>query len=63
MVRCPVCGKRFELAGTPAPPFCSTMCRKIDLGRWLGETYALPVERDEEIEPDDGPPVPADDED
>jgi hypothetical protein len=25
-----------------AAPFCSERCRTIDLGRWLGETYALP---------------------
>lgn len=24
-------------------PFCSPRCRQIDLGRWLGERYAVPV--------------------
>jgi endogenous inhibitor of DNA gyrase (YacG/DUF329 family) len=28
-------------------PFCSERCRMIDLGRWLGEKYAVPVEREE----------------
>lgn len=25
-------------------PFCSERCRQIDLGRWLGEEYGLPLE-------------------
>lgn len=28
----------------PDYPFCSAKCRKIDLGRWLGEKYAIPAE-------------------
>ena len=26
----------------PDYPFCSARCRKIDLGRWLDEKYAIP---------------------
>jgi endogenous inhibitor of DNA gyrase (YacG/DUF329 family) len=29
-------GQRAEW---PEFPFCSARCRKIDLGRWLGEQY------------------------
>jgi hypothetical protein len=30
-------------------PFCSSRCRLVDLGRWLGEEYRIPVaEADEE---------------
>jgi endogenous inhibitor of DNA gyrase (YacG/DUF329 family) len=29
-------------------PFCCDRCRRIDLGRWLGEEYSLPVERQDE---------------
>lgn len=36
---CPVCGKP---ARPDARPFCSPRCRAVDLGRWLGETYAVP---------------------
>jgi endogenous inhibitor of DNA gyrase (YacG/DUF329 family) len=25
----------------PEYPFCSTRCRLIDLGRWLGEKYRI----------------------
>jgi endogenous inhibitor of DNA gyrase (YacG/DUF329 family) len=41
MVKCPVCGKRFETAESPAMPFCSERCRTIDLGRWLNEKNRL----------------------
>ncbi len=54
--RCPTCGKPVDPALTSAMPFCSPRCRQIDLGRWLGEVYSLPLEReedpDEHISPD-----------
>ena len=28
----------------PDYPFCSARCRKIDLGRWLGEKYTILAE-------------------
>lgn len=43
---CPICKK--EVA-EPKPgekgyfPFCSDRCRLIDLGRWLGGKYQIPV--------------------
>lgn len=37
-------------------PFCSERCRLVDLGRWLGETYRVPVESDD---PDEEPEEPA----
>ncbi len=46
--RCPVCKKAFIQETSPALPFCSARCRQIDLGRWLGEDYSLPVERSDE---------------
>jgi len=36
---CPVCGKP---ANPATRPFCSPRCRAVDLGRWLGGTYAIP---------------------
>jgi uncharacterized protein len=37
---CPICEKpslqKFH-------PFCSARCAQIDLGRWLGEKYTIPV--------------------
>ncbi|WP_458093765.1 DNA gyrase inhibitor YacG [Roseomonas sp. WA12] len=48
---CPVCGRPADPA---ARPFCSPRCRSVDLGRWLGGTYAIPgapeTEDDEETE-------------
>ena len=44
LVRCPTCGNPFDPKFTPAMPFCSERCRRIDLGRWLGEEYSLPID-------------------
>lgn len=44
---CPICGKP---SAPEAAPFCSYRCANIDLGRWLGEKYALPAEEDQEDE-------------
>ena len=43
-VRCLICGKNMpgQHSEWPDYPFCSPRCRKIDLGRWLGEKYRLP---------------------
>jgi len=38
----------FDPAATAAMPFCSDRCRQIDLGRWLRESYSVPVERTDE---------------
>lgn len=38
---CPICGR------APAPdfrPFCSKRCADVDLSRWLGEVYRVPVD-------------------
>jgi endogenous inhibitor of DNA gyrase (YacG/DUF329 family) len=45
-VRCPICGKDMpgQAVEWPDYPFCSPKCRKIDLGRWLGEKYRLPAD-------------------
>jgi len=41
---CPVCGKpaqpRFR-------PFCSARCQTIDLARWIGGNYRVPIAEDE----------------
>lgn len=41
---CPTCGRE----GLPKDenawaPFCSQRCKLIDLGKWLGEAYRVPV--------------------
>jgi endogenous inhibitor of DNA gyrase (YacG/DUF329 family) len=52
LVRCPICSKRFESSESTSMPFCSDRCRRIDFGRWLGESYSVPVERTDDKEPD-----------
>lgn len=51
-MRCPICGKLFEPDQSAAKPFCGERCKLIDLGRWLGEGYAVPADvQEEEPEP------------
>jgi endogenous inhibitor of DNA gyrase (YacG/DUF329 family) len=38
--KCPICKKP---ADPEHKPFCSARCAEVDLGRWLTESYALPV--------------------
>jgi endogenous inhibitor of DNA gyrase (YacG/DUF329 family) len=42
-MRCPSCKREFDPAASAAKPFCSERCRLVDLGRWLGEGYSLPL--------------------
>jgi len=55
-VNCPVCHKpSASRALNPAYPFCSPRCRAVDLGKWLGEEYRVPVgpadEQEDELPP------------
>ncbi len=43
---CPVCKKPST---QKHHPFCSSRCAQVDLGRWLGGTYAIPVAEDESL--------------
>jgi uncharacterized protein len=52
--RCPTCRGPVP-PETEAFPFCSSRCRLVDLGRWLGEEYRIPAVEDED---DDGRPAP-----
>ncbi|MCC7351731.1 MAG: DNA gyrase inhibitor YacG [Phycisphaerales bacterium] len=55
-MHCPICKTPVQ---TPSAvegkrnwfPFCGERCKMIDLGRWLGEKYQIPVE----ISPDEKP--------
>ena len=40
---CPICGKENDYFAPPLGPFCSDRCKLIDLGRWLGGKYQIPV--------------------
>ena len=63
-MRCPICKTPVDesQAGKPGSyfPFCSERCKLIDLGRWLGGRYQIPVvEKDESDSPapDENAPV------
>ena len=43
---CPICKKPST---QKHHPFCSNRCAQVDLGRWLGGTYAIPVAEDESL--------------
>lgn len=59
---CPTCQKPVaaEAPNLPAAfPFCSERCRLIDLGRWLGEEFKIPVRIEDTEESEEGePPLP-----
>lgn len=41
---CPSCRRAvLPRAQNPCFPFCSDRCKAIDLGRWLGGEYRIPV--------------------
>lgn len=42
-IRCPICDTPITAgaANRPYLPFCSDRCKRIDLGRWLGESYRI----------------------
>jgi endogenous inhibitor of DNA gyrase (YacG/DUF329 family) len=58
---CPICEKKLSgrtAADLPFLPFCSLRCKKIDLGRWLGEVYHLPAEDQDDPSEDETTEVP-----
>ena len=50
---CPTCQKKFDPQLSPTLPFCSERCQLVDLRRWLGEEYGLPIEPELEFDPDE----------
>lgn len=55
--RCPACGGVSEAGGgNPWLPFCSERCRLADLGQWFAGRYAIPVEEESRVPPED--PLP-----
>jgi hypothetical protein len=53
---CPICGRPVERVAPgqrSAYPFCSDRCKLIDLGRWLGGKYQIPVVEKDESDPHD----------
>ncbi len=47
--KCPICGHLVTEQAEPRfKPFCSKRCANVDLGRWLGDTYAIPATEQED---------------
>ena len=44
---CPICGKTSQ---QKFHPFYSNRCAQIDLNRWLGGNYAIPVKEESDDE-------------
>jgi endogenous inhibitor of DNA gyrase (YacG/DUF329 family) len=42
---CPICER---LSAGDFHPFCSARCKEIDLHRWFGESYRVPVKEDDD---------------
>jgi endogenous inhibitor of DNA gyrase (YacG/DUF329 family) len=60
---CPICKKPVTERDDPTSPnryypFCSERCKLIDLGRWLGGRYQIPVKPDDENAEPDAPSDP-----
>jgi hypothetical protein len=58
-MKCPICKNEVTARHDPKSPneffpFCSSRCRTIDLGRWLGGKYQIPDESSQ-----DPPPAPS----
>jgi endogenous inhibitor of DNA gyrase (YacG/DUF329 family) len=46
--KCPICKKSSD---EKYRPFCSKRCADVDLGKWLGESYAIEaIENDTELQ-------------
>ena len=55
-MKCPICKREVDEGerdrkGSPYP-FCTERCKLIDLGRWLGGKYQIPVEEPDESDDD-----------
>ncbi len=48
---CPICKKPSQQA---THPFCSVRCAQVDLHRWFGEAYAVPVVQKPDADEDEG---------
>lgn len=49
---CPICA---EDTVSQFRPFCSKRCADIDLAKWLNGSYAVPSQRDGDMEVDAAP--------
>jgi endogenous inhibitor of DNA gyrase (YacG/DUF329 family) len=60
-MQCPICKKEVAAADDAKGPnrffpFCGERCKLIDLGRWLGGKYQIPVREERESDPPEASP-------
>lgn len=48
MPACPICARPVVIPDFR--PFCSARCKQVDLSRWLGEAYRIPLAPTDEPE-------------
>ncbi|MDQ3907963.1 MAG: DNA gyrase inhibitor YacG [Acidobacteriota bacterium] len=46
MKKCPICAKPVETKENPHLPFCSELCKLLDLGNWVDENYRVPSQEE-----------------
>jgi endogenous inhibitor of DNA gyrase (YacG/DUF329 family) len=56
MKNCPTCKRAVTKAGNKEYPFCCERCQLVDLGRWFGEQYRVPSERETKDDSPESPP-------
>ncbi|MCF2872612.1 DNA gyrase inhibitor YacG [Octadecabacter sp. G9-8] len=44
---CPICAKDTDAAYRP---FCSKRCADVDLAKWLGGSYAVPSQNEDDLD-------------
>jgi endogenous inhibitor of DNA gyrase (YacG/DUF329 family) len=44
---CPICEKDTDAAYRP---FCSKRCADVDLSKWLGGSYAVPSQNEDDLD-------------
>ncbi|MHB8880836.1 MAG: DNA gyrase inhibitor YacG [Thermodesulfovibrionales bacterium] len=52
-IRCPICKKITTWEENPDRPFCSELCRKLDLGAWASEAYRIEGPEEDHHDEDD----------
>ncbi|TAN42974.1 MAG: DNA gyrase inhibitor YacG [Nitrospirae bacterium] len=52
-IRCPLCKKMTTWEENPNRPFCSEICRRLDLGAWASGDYRIEGPEEEQTDVED----------
>ena len=50
IIRCLTCDRSFDTEQSPAMPFCSERCRKLDLYKWYNEDHGIPLDPEDQAD-------------